>query len=105
MIKPTSSRDSCDILGSFPALAPRCPVTWDHSLRTEEFSYLQSKGNNACPSAAWVMATASRTVKMAVSIRDALAGTPGAKQRDESRKDLWVLEVGELRPGSGRGDL
>lgn len=50
-------------------------------------------------------ATASRTVKMAVSIRDALAGTPGAKQRDESRKDLWVLEVGELRPGSGRGDL
>ena len=82
-------------------------MTWDHSLRTEDFSYLQSKGNNACPSAARVMAvTASRTVKMTVSIRDALAGTPGAKQRDESRKDLWALkEVGELRPGSGHGDL
>lgn len=106
-VKSTSSGDSCDILGASPALAPRCPVTQECSLHTEELSYLQSRGNNALPSAGRaVAATTSRTVEMTVSIRDALAGAPGEKRCDESWWGLWDLkEVGELRPGPGRGTL
>lgn len=49
-------RASCDILASTPALAPRCSMTLDISL---QFSDLQSKDNNACPSVWVIEATVS----------------------------------------------
>ena len=105
MIQPTSCGDSDDISGSTPTLAPRCPVTLDSSLPAEEFSHLQSKGNNTCPSVQVMAATASRRVER-IAFGDALVVIPGKRRHDESKQDLWGLkEVRKLRTGLGLRNL